>query len=91
MEILIQTSDSLLSFDGRVLEAFNYASFHNWRFHIRQINSIALAPPDKHGKQMLSINTQVNGGFMFHKEVAPNQIGEAQKLVAAVMEALHSP
>ena len=87
MEILLKSSiPAWVSFDGRVLEVF-FESSNNLRFHIRQITSIQLAPPDKHGKQELTFETTGSGKHSVGY-VPPS---EAQELVAAVVQAIHAP
>ena len=77
----------MVSFDGRVLEIFPEGK-ESYRYHIRQITSIQLGPPDKHGKQDLTF--KVRWGE-YDLQVAPDQVGAAQELVAAVQQAILTP
>jgi hypothetical protein len=54
-----------------------------------QIVSIQLTPPDKYGMQKLQMNTTWGGVFL--ADIAPDQGGAAQKLIAAVDQAVHTP
>lgn len=87
MEVLVKSSfPAWISFDGRVLEVF-FESSDGRRYHIRQITSIQLTPPDKHGKQELTWDTTGSGKHSAGY-VSPD---EAQILVAAVQQAMHAP
>jgi hypothetical protein len=96
MEIIIKDPNpergNVLSFDGRVLEMFAWRMESRFRYHIRQIVSIQLTPPDKHGKQQLTGKFAGGPGFTEGLvDVAPDQVSAAQELVAAVVQALHTP
>ena len=88
MEVLIKVNYRWLSFDGRVLERFGGENLKSERIHIKMIDSIVLAPPDRHGYQELRLSF-AGGGSMSFGDVKPDDIGEAQKLVAAVTGAMH--
>jgi hypothetical protein len=94
MEPIIFNADKysiLLSFDGRVLEIVRRADASD-RYHISQISSVELRPPDKHGEQMLRYQMKVFGSTWYNlAPVAPEQVGAAQQFVAAVQQAILAP
>ena len=87
MEVLLKTRSYLLTFDGRVLEVFYDMGDKSWRYHVSLITSIQLGPPDKHGMQKLNFKTK-EFGERTATEIAPDQVGQAQELVAAVQQAM---
>ena len=94
MEVFIKGYNwpAVISFDGHVLETFVWSKGSEVRFHIRQITSIQLSPADKHGN--LQLTCKVAGGYLPTQnlgQIAPDEVGEVQQLVAAVQQAIHTP
>ena len=91
IEIRLSTESSdntLISFDGRVLEFFSIISRHTTRIHVFEIANIEIVV-DKHGRCSLNVNSKyvnelILGGQTVRSEVLP----ETQALVAAVRQAM---
>lgn len=80
--------NTLITFDGSVLEFFSVMSKTSMRFHVFQIASIEIVK-DGHGRNMLSVtskyvNEMLIGGHAVRDEV----LVETQTLVTAVKEAM---
>ena len=91
IEIRLSTEprdNTLITFDGSVLEFFSVISKVSSRFHVFQIANIEIVK-DGRGRNMLSVtskyvNEMLIGGHAVRDEV----LGEAQALVAAVKQAM---
>jgi hypothetical protein len=56
----VWVGDSLLTFDGRVLEVFGYQGQDSVRYHARNL-VIDIGEPDKKGKRMLQLKPRTKG------------------------------
>ena len=58
--------DSLLAFDGRVLEVFGFPGSESMRFHVANLN-LTVSGPDRKGRHDVSLKprTRGAGGCMF--------------------------
>jgi hypothetical protein len=56
----VWVGDSLLSFDGRVLEVFGYQGQDSFRYHARNL-LIDIGEPDKKGKRMVQLRPRTKG------------------------------
>ena len=80
--------NTLITFDGHILELFSVLSKQSSRFHVFQLASIEIVP-DARGKNTLSVkskyaNELLLGGHAIRDEV----LAETQALVTAVREAM---
>jgi hypothetical protein len=83
------TSDnSLITFDGHVIEYFSTLFKGSSRIHVIQIARIEIVT-DKHGNNTLSINSKyVNSILMAGATIRPEALAETEALVAAVRQAM---
>jgi hypothetical protein len=81
--------DSLLAFDGRVLEVFGFSGSESLRFHVRNIE-ITVEDPDRKGRRWLRVKpaSKGSGGCMF--EVAPEDWPPLAPFIDRVMAAIPS-
>lgn len=56
----VWVGDSLLAFDGRVLEVFGYQGQDSFRYHTRNL-VIDIGEPDKKGKRMVQLKPRTKG------------------------------
>ena len=65
----VWAGDSLLAFDGRVLEVFGFMGSESLRFHVRNVD-IAVGDPDRKGRRGLTIKpaSRGSGGCRFEIE-----------------------
>ncbi len=64
----VWVGDSLLAFDGRVLEVFGFPGSLSLRFHVRNME-LSVDPPDRKGRYWVNIRaTRGSGGCSFHVE-----------------------
>jgi hypothetical protein len=64
----VWAGNSLLAFDGRVLEIFGFPGSLSMRFHVRNME-LSVDPPDRKGRYWVSIRaTRGSGGCNFHVE-----------------------
>ena len=61
--------DSLLVFDGRVVEVFGFPGSESMRFHVANL-SLTVAGPDRKGRHDVTLKprTRGSGGCMFQVE-----------------------
>ena len=83
----VWAGDSLLAFDGRVLEVFGFASSESLRFHVRNVE-IELQDPDRKGRRWLRIKPagRGSGGCMF--ELEPEDLPQVEPFIDRVLAAI---
>lgn len=83
----IWIDDTLVAFDGRVLEVFGFSGSESLRFHVRNIE-ISVEEPDRKGRRWLRIKpaTPGSGGCMF--EVEPGDWPHVGPFLDRVMAAI---
>jgi hypothetical protein len=79
--IEVHLERSIISFDGRVIEAFS-DNLEAKRYHVAHVKTADM-PADKKGRQALRILMKGHGGIMTG-ELPPEAIQQAQQLVAEV-------
>jgi hypothetical protein len=79
--IEVHLENSIISFDGRVIEAFS-DSLEAKRYHVAHVKTAEI-PADKKGRQALRILMKGRGGIMTG-ELSLEAIQQAQQLVAEV-------
>ena len=79
--IEVRLDRSIISFDGRVIEAFS-TSQEAQRWHVAHVKT-AETPADKKGRHVLRIMMQDRGGIMTG-ELPPEALQQAQLLVAEI-------
>jgi hypothetical protein len=52
--------DSLLAFDGRVLEVFGFPGSQSVRFHVRNME-LDIGEPDRNGARLVTLKAAVRG------------------------------
>jgi len=91
IEIRLSTEprdNTLITFDGSVLEFFSVMSKTSLRFHVFQIANIEIAK-DGRGRNMLTVTSKyVNEMLIGGHSVRDEVLVEAQALVVAVKEAM---
>jgi len=91
LEIRLSTEPSdntLLTFDGQVLEFFSVVSRGSTRLHVFEIAAIEIVT-DKKGRNSLNITSKYAGiPLLAGLTVRPEALGEAQALVVAVRQAM---
>ena len=81
--------DSLLCFDGRVLEVFGFPGSESIRFHVRNVR-VQVGDPDRKGRRRLTITaSRGSGGCSF--EVQPEQWPQIAPLLERVFAAMPGP
>ncbi len=82
--------NTLITFDGKVVEFFAVVSRQSMRIHAFQIASIGIVTDSK-GRSRLNINSKyANSPLLSEETVRPEALAEAQALVAAVQQAMAS-
>jgi hypothetical protein len=83
----IWIGDSLVVFDGRVLEVFGFRGSESLRFHVRNLD-VEVAEPDRKGRRLLTLRpaSRGSGGCAF--EVSPEDWAAAESLLARVFSAM---
>ena len=81
--IEVRLDSSIISFDGRVIEAFSTTQVSQ-RYHVAHVK-VAETPADKKGRHVLRILTE-RGGIMTG-ELPPEALQQAQQLVAEIEKA----
>jgi hypothetical protein len=85
IELILEEQGRILSFDGRVIEAFRENQVEAIRRHVRHVK-VAELSVDKKGRYNLAI--RMKGGQSFsYSSLPPEVIEQAQKLVAEVERA----
>ena len=79
--IEVRLKRSIISFDGRVIEAFS-DSQEARRYHVAHVETAEI-PADKKGRQVLRIWMKGRGGIITG-ELSPEAIQQAQQLIAEV-------
>ena len=92
IEIRLSTTspynNTLITFDGRILEFFSMTSKQSSRYHVFQIASIEILT-DKHGKNMLNITSKyANELLLGGADIRDEALAETQALVTAVRQAM---
>jgi hypothetical protein len=91
IEIRLSTEPSnntLITFDGKVIEFFSVVARGSTRIHIFEIAKIEIVT-DKHGNNTLNIYSKyVNSILMAGATIRPEVLAETQALVAAVRQAM---
>ena len=64
----VWAGDSLLAFDGRVLEVFGFMGTANVRFHVRNVD-IEIADPDRKGRRSVRVKPASRGSGGLQLEV----------------------
>jgi hypothetical protein len=62
----VWAGDSLLAFDGRVVEVFGFSGSESIRFHVRNVE-LEVGEPDRKGRRSVRIKpaSRGSGGCMF--------------------------
>jgi hypothetical protein len=83
----IWAGDTLLAFDGRVLEIFGFPGHESLRFHVRNIE-VEFQEPDRKGRRWLRIKpaSSGSGGCMF--EVKPEDLPQIEPFIDRVLAAI---
>lgn len=83
----VWAGDSLLVFDGRVLEVFGFSGSESLRFHVRNME-IELKEPDRKGRRWLRIKpaSSGSGGCMF--ELKPEDRPQVEPFIDRVLAAI---
>ena len=83
----VWAGDSLLVFDGRVLEVFGFRGSESLRFHVRNVE-IEFQEPDRKGRRWLKIKpaSRGSGGCMF--ELKPEDLPQVEPFVDRVLAAI---
>jgi hypothetical protein len=79
--IEVHLKRSIISFDGRVIEAFS-DSQEARRYHVAHVETAEI-PADKKGRQVLRIWMKGRGGIITG-ELSPEAAQQAQQLIAEV-------
>ena len=79
--IEVHLDNSIISFDGRVIEAFSTTQEAK-RYHVAHVD-VAETPADKKGRHVLRILMTGRGGIMTG-ELPPEALQQAQQLVAEI-------
>jgi len=82
--IEVRLDSSIISFDGRVIEAFSN-TMEAKRYHVAHVKT-AEVPADKKGRHALRIMMEGRGGIMTG-ELPPEALQQAQQLVAEIEKA----
>ena len=82
--IEVHLERSIISFDGRVIEAFS-DNQEARRYHVAHVETAEM-PADKKGRQVLRIWMKGRGGILTG-ELSPEAVQQAQQLVAEVEKA----
>jgi regulator of protease activity HflC (stomatin/prohibitin superfamily) len=82
--IEVRLESSIISFDGRVIEAFSDAQEAR-RYHVAHVKTAEL-PADKKGRHVLRITMEGRGGILTG-ELSPEALQQAQQLVAEIEKA----
>lgn len=64
----VWAGDSLLAFDGRVLEVFGFMGSESTRFHVRNVE-IEIADPDRKGRRSVRVKPASRGSGGLQLEV----------------------
>jgi hypothetical protein len=83
----VWAGDSLLAFDGRVVEVFGFAGSESLRFHVRNVE-IELGDPDRKGRRSLRIKpgSRGSGGCML--DIEPGDLPQVEPFVDRVLAAI---
>ncbi len=91
IEIRLSTEPSdntLITFDGHILEFFSVISRQSIRIHVFEIANIEILT-DQHGRNTLNINSKyVNSVILGGATIRPEALAETQALVVAVRQAM---
>jgi hypothetical protein len=91
IEIRLSTSSSdntLITFDGHIVEYYSVLSRQSSRMHVFQIARIEIVT-DKHGNNTLSIISKyANSILLAGATIRPEVLAETEALVAAVRQAM---
>jgi hypothetical protein len=91
IEIRLSTEpndNTLIMFDGHILEFFSLTSRQSSRMHVFQIAKIEIVM-DARGKNTLEVTSKyVNSILLGGQTVRPEALAETQALVAAVRQAM---
>jgi hypothetical protein len=80
--------NTLITFDGHVVEFFSLLSKQSFRFHVFQIANIEIVT-DKNGKNTLSVKSKYVNELLIAGHAIRNEVlAEAQALVTAIKEAM---
>lgn len=82
--IEVHLESSIISFDGRVIEAFSTAQEAK-RYHVAHVKA-AETPADRKGRHVLRILMKGHGGILTG-ELSPEALQQAQLLVAEIEKA----
>ena len=82
--IEVHLDNSIITFDGRVIEAFSNTQPAQ-RFHVAHVKA-AETPADRKGRHVLRIQMTGHGGIMTG-ELKGAALGQAQQLVAEIEKA----
>lgn len=82
--IEVRLESSIISFDGRVIEAFSTTQEAK-RYHVAHVKTPDL-PADKKGRQVLRILMEGHGGIQTGF-LSPEALQQAQQLVAEIEKA----
>ncbi len=82
----IWIDDSLVVFDGQVLEVFGFRGERNVRFHVRNL-SIDVGGPDRKGRRMVQLKARTKGSGGLGFEISEEDWAEAGPLLERVREA----
>jgi hypothetical protein len=79
--------DSLLRFDGTVVEIFGFPGNESLRFHVRNLD-LEIDEPDSKGKRMVTMRPAARGAGGCAFEVDADDWAEAGPLLDRVYEAM---
>ena len=79
--------DSLLAFDGRVLEVFGFPGSESMRFHVRNVD-LEVGEPDRKGRRMVTVRPAARGSGGCAFDVEEGDWAEVGPLLDRVLAAM---
>ncbi|MEV7396985.1 hypothetical protein [Aeromicrobium sp. NPDC092404] len=79
--------NTLLTFDGTVLEVFGYPGTLSARFHVANLD-LTVGEPDRKGDRFLRLATRLRSAGSMRLEVTADEWLEVQEVIDAVQAAL---
>jgi hypothetical protein len=79
--------DSLVAFDGRVLEVFGFPGSESLRYHVRNME-VEVGEPDRRGRRAVTFKPASRGSGGCRLELAPDDWPAAEALIERVMQAM---
>ena len=83
----VWSGDSLLVFDGRVLEVFGFMGSESIRFHVRNME-VSVEGPDRKGRNAVTIKPAARGSGGCRLEVEPADWAAVGPFLDRVLEAM---